>query len=459
MCDIEIKKRCFNDASKCEFKWQFKKFYYSSYRYSNVHNFYKELCGKYGLKDKKNIKWDKNTCITESLKYSTMKELREKSGGLYNKIKELGLLNEIKKRKISNRQPLSFYTKDYCKSIALKYKNKTEFKKKEPNVCIKAIKQGFWDEICSHMKVRGSYTKRMIYCYEFSDNYVYVGLTYSFTERNKRHLCLDEKKHKLTPVGRHILKTNLIPKHKKLTDFLDVDIARKQEIYYIKKYKNEGWNLLNKSKGGEVGCKFKYTIDHCKKEALKYEYKKDFRSNSLNYYSASIRHKWIDEVCSHMKEIRIVWTKEMCFEEAKKFDSVQEFKNSPAYCACERKGIFDEATKHMKRLRQPNNTLNYEYCKNISLNYKTRRELFLNNQSVYLKCKKNDWLLEFYPNNDFKPNGYWDKKTCLLETKKFDNKSDFRKNSKTCYTICVRNKWLDEFFPKQIIEKELNKQI
>ncbi len=38
------------------------------------------------------------------------------------------------------------------------------------------------------MEIIGNKFKRCIYAYEFSDNYVYVGLTLNLDKRNNRHL-------------------------------------------------------------------------------------------------------------------------------------------------------------------------------------------------------------------------------------------------------------------------------
>ncbi len=43
------------------------------------------------------------------------------------------------------------------------------------------------NEINGHFTLLGNHNKRFIYAYEFPDNHVYVGLTYSFEERNKWH--------------------------------------------------------------------------------------------------------------------------------------------------------------------------------------------------------------------------------------------------------------------------------
>jgi hypothetical protein len=47
----------------------------------------------------------------------------------------------------------------------------------------------------------------------------------------------------------------------------------------------------------------KWSFENCKKEALKYNYKKDFRNNCKGAYNKALKNKWIDDICSHMNEL------------------------------------------------------------------------------------------------------------------------------------------------------------
>jgi hypothetical protein len=45
----------------------------------------------------------------------------------------------------------------------------------------------------------------------------------------------------------------------------------------------------------------KWTIEKCKEEALKYEFRGEFQKKSKSAYHASIRHNILDEICSHIR--------------------------------------------------------------------------------------------------------------------------------------------------------------
>ena len=70
-----------------------------------------------------------------------------------------------------------------------------------------------------------------------------------------------------------------------------------------------------------------WTKEHCAEEAKKYQNRSSFCKGSNGAYTAALKHGWLDEICSHM-EIRWKkrWTsKELCAEEAKKFNNRKDF--------------------------------------------------------------------------------------------------------------------------------------
>jgi hypothetical protein len=77
-----------------------------------------------------------------------------------------------------------------------------------------------------------------------------------------------------------------------------------------------------------------WTKEKCQEEALKYKTKKEFQKNS-SAYGISAKNKWINEVCSHMLEIKKpknYWTKEKCQKEALKYRTKNEFKDNSLSC-------------------------------------------------------------------------------------------------------------------------------
>lgn len=245
------------------------------------------------------------------------------------------------------------WTKILVLNEALKYKFRSEFIRKSGSAYNRARKDGYLDEICSHMEKIGNRKMRMIYSYEFSDNSVYVGLTYNIERRNSLHF-IDG------PVFNYINKTNLIPIRKIISNgYIPSIEASILEQKTIDEYKTNGWVLLNKIKGGGLGGKeIKWTKEKIKIEALKFETRGDFRKNSPKAYDAASRNKILNDVCSHMKYVLNYWTKEKIEIVAKKYNSRWDFqRHSP--------NEYSVAHKHK--------WLN-ELCSHMSYKYKKKRE-------------------------------------------------------------------------------------
>ena len=251
--------------------------------------------------------------------------------------------------------------------------------------------------------MKNDINKRCIYVYIFSDNHVYIGLTYNLKIRKLTH------KNEKSQVCKYIKISGLIPEIKQLTDYIDYRDAKKLEEEYINYYKSKKYEVLNKAKAGALGGNtIKWTKENCCQEALKYASKKDFIKNSTTAYNTSCRKGWLNEICSHMTQ-KI--TKEQCIEESQKYSYIRDFfKNSKsAYYYAKNNNIFDEICSHMKRL-------------------------------VNVR-------------------GYWTKENCIKESLKYKSIVDFRNNSKVSYNIAMKNKWLQEICNHMIDIKNNNENM
>ncbi|MCK9416460.1 GIY-YIG nuclease family protein, partial [Candidatus Dojkabacteria bacterium] len=144
------------------------------------------------------------------------------------------------------------------------------------------------NDICSHMINIGNRFKRCVYIYEFSDNYVYIGLTFNIHKRNIQHLNSG-------PVYKH-LQINNNYKLKMLTDYINVDDAKKKEIFFINEYRNNNYNLLNTHNGGEIGGSTpKWIFSVCLEEAKKCKKLSEYRK--YKSYNAAWRNNWITKIC------------------------------------------------------------------------------------------------------------------------------------------------------------------
>ena len=248
---------------------------------------------------KPNGYWSKEKCKKEALKYNTRCEFSKKQVGAYLKSQRNGWLDEICSHMIGVKKPRNYWTKEKCKEEALKYKYRSEFQKKSGTAYILCRTNNWLDEFCSHMELIGDLYNRCIYSYEFSDKYVYIGLTFNLNKRD------EERKYKKNDcVTKHIINTGLKPILIQLTDYIGVEEAAIKEGEYKEKYIKDGWNILNIAKTGGIGGGHrKWTKEKCQEEALKHNTKKEFREKNSKAYNASYDHKWINEICIHMKKV------------------------------------------------------------------------------------------------------------------------------------------------------------
>ena len=340
----------------------------------------------------------KENCLQESLKYKTRVEFQKGSKGAYLATRRNGWLDDICGHMERLRKPNGHWDiKENCKKEALKYKTRKEFHKGSPGPYNSSRINGWMDDICKHMQVVGNLKNRGIYVFEFEDNHAYVGLTSNFKKRYNKHMNNIN-----SPVYKHIEETKLIPKFIQLTDYMDEELASKEETMWENKYVTNGWNMLNIMKTGGLGGFPKWDYDTCKKEALKYKTRNEFCKGCSGAYRSSCINGWLDEVCSHMIELmkpKGYWSKENCRKEALKYKSRYEFlkESRSAYNSSWKNKWLDEVCSHMIELIKPSGYWSKENCRKEALKYKSRYEFYKGSRSAYSSSMRNGWVDEFFP--------------------------------------------------------------
>jgi len=239
---------CKIDALKYKHKRDFIKYsskaYHASIRIGcldevTAHMVRPENCNKF---------WDKEKCREEALKYSSRVDFQKKSMSAYQAASTNKWMDDIAKHMVRPENYNKIWNIETCTTEALKYETRTEFCDKSKGAYIVAHRLKIIDNICSHMKTCGSLMYRCVYVYEFMDNHAYVGLTHNFDIRNKQH-----HRSIKSSVNKHIIKTGLLPKHKILSEYVDVYLAQKLEKEYYLDYVKNGWDMLNIASTGGVG--------------------------------------------------------------------------------------------------------------------------------------------------------------------------------------------------------------
>lgn len=192
-----------------------------------------------------------------------------------------------------------------------------------------------------------------------------------------------------------------------------------------------------------------WTLEKCKKEALKYNTKVEWRKKHSLSYGASKRNKWIEECCIHMSTTRKpdgYWSKERCVEDALNYTNKGEWfkKSQSAYGAAQKNEWLDECCSHMCELQKPKCYWSKERCLEDALNYNTKSE-WKKKSSGYSTSLRNNWIDECCGHMEEinRPNGYWKKERCVEDALKYKTKNEWSKNS-SGYGAAQRNGWVNE---------------
>jgi len=383
--------------------------------------------------------WTDDLLRQEAQKYSTPTEFSKFSSSAYQLSRGKG--KEFFDDITSHMDRIIPWTEEMIREEALKYKSKSEFVQQSGGAYQAAKRLGILDDVVSHMELKGSKFARAIYSYEFPDKSVYVGLTYDFGKRNNSHMNSES-----SSVFQHMMKTGYKPTLKKLTSFMNKDEASRMETKLAQKYKEEGWNLLNKAKTGALGGDtVLWTREQIQSEAQKYDTLKDFYENAASAIQAAkkIGDDFYQQIIGSMKMGLKYWSDEELDKIAKQYKTRQEFvDNDPmAYQAAKRRGdeFYNSITDHMgyQRIQWTEDLLRKE-----SMKYKSKNEFAKSSPSAY-KISRDKGKLFF---NDITKhmigNISWTDESLMDEIKKYSTYSDFKKYSTPAYTALKRRKQL-----------------
>ena len=191
----------------------------------------------------------------------------------------------------------------------------------------------------------------------------------------------------------------------------------------------------------------KYTKESCFEEAKKYIYKVDFIRNAYPYYSASKRNGWMNEMDWFITPPprNLKWTKEAVFEEAKKYKYRIVFQNESnvAYTKAMKNGWLNE----MDWFEKPtpyNKKWTKEAVFEEARKYKSKSEFKKASQAYNVAVlqgwiKEMDWFVRPVVHNK-----KWTRETCFAEARKYKTKNEFRENNQGAYSAAYRQKWIHE---------------
>lgn len=396
------KERVFEEARKYTMKYLFSKGCRGAYGAAERNGWLNEMTWFEEPVPNKPRVWTKDVVFEFARQFETKAQFRNANKSAYNAAWRKGWLEEMNWLDALAREP---YTKEEVLSIARLYTTKNDFRKTVQGAYNIALKNGWLSEM-TWFVTAAKYDRHnyCVYVYTDESNMVaYVGLTVDKKRRHYNHSTGYDKGGKITksPVYRYFTSIGKdVPEPTYLEEHLTASEAREKEGFWVLKYQEKGYSLLNTAKtGAGIG--------------------------SLG--SATIK-----------------WTKPKVFEEARKFKSRSEFayNSAGAYTVAIQRGWIEQMTWMKEKWSHPTPKLTKEAVFEESKKYSTRREFELHASGAYSKALQNDWLKDMPWLKLIRKT--WTKEEIFDESRKYSNRATFSKGASGAYHIARRNNWLDE---------------
>ena len=245
------------------------------------------------------------------------------------------------------------------------------------------------------------YTSRRdnVYAYLFIEQKsIYIGRTVNLQERDTSHRTSNK-----SAVFKFATKCNVtVPEMTILESNITIIEGLEKEDYYCNKFKEDGWNLLNVAKtgikSGSVGAlgSGKWTYNKCYEQAKKYTTLKDFRNKDATAYNKARNNDWLKDYTWLISTIHKPWTYDECYEEAKKYERRIDFQreSGSAYTKALTNGWIDDYLWFKESVTKLKWT--YDKCYEEAKKYTTLKD-FINsdNSTAYHKALNNDWLKDY----------------------------------------------------------------
>lgn len=327
-------------------------------------------------------KYTLEMCLKNAKKYLNKKEWRKNDRYFYHNAWKRGWMQDCSKHM---NNPFAAPTDEECLKTARCCVHISDWVKKYSREYSKAKKdKNLYQECVKHMTPLGNINKRCLYIF-YGGNECYIGITYNINHRMKQHILTERYKNLEAKYGK--VKVEL------LSDFLSIDDVKILEINTIEKYKKNGWKILNKSKGGEIGGRNSVYNDKDLFEQAKLftspsEWKKC--DNSL-YSIAHYRGLYFN--CTKHMLVKSKRTKDTLIKIASNYSTKREWRkfDKLSYDSAYNMRVLDECCVHMK---PENSWLSFITVKSEALKYRTTKEWKEISPGSYYSAFKNGWYKE-----------------------------------------------------------------
>ena len=141
------------------------------------------------------------------------------------------------------------------------------------------------------------------------------------------------------------------------------------------------------------------------------------------------------------------WTRDTCYNEAKKYKARTEFQKGcyGAYQVALKNGWLDDYKWLKPTNSKPWGYWNKETCENESRKYKTRAEFKSGSYQSYALALKNGWIDDYNWLSPSATGKKWDKETCYSAATECFSKREFEQKYTQAYRVARSNGWIDDY--------------
>lgn len=374
------KEKCRDVALQCSSISEFSKKFSGAYQNCLKYGWLDEVCSHIKRIKRKNGYWNNENVIEEAKKYSTLKEFRKNSQGAYDYASKNNLMDNIKAFLEVGCKPIGYWTYERCLEEAKKYETLIDFHNKSSSAYT-CSRRNNWLEKFTWLK--STRNKR-------------YGKKYSIEELNElSNQCINRAEFK----EKYYHAWNYARKNK-LMEQLEFKPIVGVETYQ-KCSQNGGKTIIikpiNTNKVRVIPKK--WTYEKCVEESKKYEYYHDFMTNSPSAYTTACYRGWLNDFTWLVRKRKApnYWTEERCYEEAKKYDTMEDFilNSFTAYSKSRKKKWHKNYTWLKSNAIGQEGILTYDVCYNEALKYNFMSEFRLLSNSIYSKACKTKWIRDY----------------------------------------------------------------
>ena len=110
------------------------------------------------------------------------------------------------------------------------------------------------------------------------------------------------------------------------------------------------------------------------------------------------------------------------------------------------KNVSGVTVSSLSTERKPNGYWTRERCYDEAKKYHSNKEFRKACGSAYTIAVRNGWVGDYNWFEELaKPKGYWTKEQCYDEAKKYNSRADFNRNCRMGYEVARKNGWLDDY--------------